>query len=101
MSEMSENLKALAISTIIIVLALCFGIGLAVILSKIGPPKQNTQIEVEKHLVTGVSRHIPRNVQEEMNLYYDVTIDGDHTFKTLHHYQVGDTIYYEIHKINR
>ena len=68
--------------------------------------KENSRTKVvhvtnEKHLVTGVSRHIPRNVQEEMNLYYDVTIDGNHTFKTLHHYQVGDTIYYEIHKINK
>ena len=68
--------------------------------------KENSRTKVtyvikEKHLVTGVSRHIPRNVQEEMNLYYDVTIDGNHTFKTLHHYQAGDTIYYEIHKINR
>ena len=98
---MSENLRALMLSTIVIVLGLGFGIGLAVIGSKFGQPNQNTQIEVEKHLVTGVSRHIPRSVQEEMNLYYDVTIDGNHTFKTLHHYQVGDTIYYEIHKINK
>ena len=60
-----------------------------------------THVTREKHLVTNVKRHIPRSVQEEMNLYYDVTIDDTNTFKTLHQYQVGDTIYYEIYKIQK
>ncbi len=63
--------------------------------------KKVTHVTREKHLVTNVKRHIPRSVQDEMNLYYDVTIDDTNTFKTLHHYQVGDTIYYEIYKINK
>jgi hypothetical protein len=52
-------------------------------------------------VVTSVKRHIPRSVQDEMNLYYDVTIDDTTTFKTLKNYSVGDTIYYEIYKINK
>lgn len=60
-----------------------------------------THVTREKHLVTNVKRHISRSVQDEMNLYYDVTIDDTNTFKTLHQYQVGDTIYYEIYKIQK
>ena len=60
-----------------------------------------TYVGREKHVVTSVKRHIPRSVQEEMNLYYDVTIDDTTTFKTLKNYSVGDTVYYEIYKINK
>jgi hypothetical protein len=63
--------------------------------------KKVTHMGREKHVITSVKRHIPRSVQDEMNLYYDVTIDDTTTFKTLKNYSVGDTIYYEIYKINK
>ena len=63
--------------------------------------KGATYVGKEKHVVTSVKRHIPRSVQDEMNLYYDVTIDDTTTFKTLKNYSVGDTVYYEIYKINK
>ena len=63
--------------------------------------KKVTHMGREKHVITSVKRHIPRSVQDEMNLYYDVTIDDSTTFKTLKNYSVGDTIYYEIYKINK
>ncbi len=84
------------VGTSIVLFAMCI---IAIVLKDSN--KKVTHIGREKHVVTSVKRHIPRSVQDEMNLYYDVTIDDTTTFKTLKNYSVGDTIYYEIYKINK
>jgi hypothetical protein len=84
------------IGTAVVLFVMCI---IAIILKDSN--KKVTHIGREKHVVTSVKRHIPRSVQDEMNLYYDVTIDDTTTFKTLKNYSVGDTIYYEIYKINK
>ena len=55
----------------------------------------------EPHHVVKVERHIPRNVHEEMNLYYDVTLETGLVMKSLKRVSVGDTIYFEIYKIKQ
>jgi len=53
----------------------------------------------QPHRVVKVERHIPRNVHEEMNLYYDVTLETGLVMKSLKQVSVGDTIYFEFYKV--
>ena len=55
----------------------------------------------EPHYVIKVERHVPRNVHEEMNLYYDITLENGVTMKSLKHVSVGDTIYFEMYKVGK
>ena len=55
----------------------------------------------EPHYVIKVERHVPRNVHEEMNLYYDITLENGVTMKSLKHASVGDTIYFEMYKVGK
>ena len=94
------NEKNLWANVVIGFSVLLFGLCvIAIVLKDSG--KGMTHMGREKHVVTDVKRHKPKSVQEEMNLYYDVTIDDTMTLKTLKKYYVGDTIYYEIYKMNK
>lgn len=55
----------------------------------------------EPHRVVKVERHIPRNVHEEMNLYYDATLETGLVMKSLKQVSVGDTIYFEMYKVGK
>ena len=55
----------------------------------------------EPHYVIKVERHVPRNVHEEMNLYYDITLENGVTMKSLKQVSVGDTIYFEMYKVGK
>ena len=55
----------------------------------------------EAHYAIKVERHVPRNVHEEMNLYYDITLENGVTMKSLKQVSVGDTIYFDMYKIGK
>jgi len=55
----------------------------------------------EAHYVIKVERHRPQNVHEEMNLYYDVTLENGLVTKSLKRPSVGDTIYFDMYKVGK
>ena len=55
----------------------------------------------EAHYAIKVERHVPRNVHEEMNLYYDITLENGVTMKSLKQVSVGDTIYFDMYKVGK
>jgi hypothetical protein len=55
----------------------------------------------EAHYAIKVVRHVPRNVHEEMNLYYDITLENGVTMKSLKQVSVGDTIYFDMYKVGK
>jgi hypothetical protein len=63
--------------------------------------KQNGYHYTEAHYVIKVERHRPQNVHEEMNLYYDVTLENGVEMKSLRQVSVGDTIYFDMYKIGK
>ena len=63
--------------------------------------KQNGYYYSEAHYVIKVERHRPQNVHEEMNLYYDITLENGVTMKSLKQVSVGDTIYFDMYKVGK
>jgi hypothetical protein len=63
--------------------------------------KQNGYHYTEAHYVIKVERHRPQNVHEEMNLYYDITLENGVTMKSLKRASVGDTIYFDMYKVGK
>lgn len=63
--------------------------------------KQNGYHYTEAHYVIKVERHRPQNVHEEMNLYYDITLENGVEMKSLRQVSVGDTIYFDMYKIGK
>jgi hypothetical protein len=63
--------------------------------------KQNGYYYSEAHYVIKVERHRPQNVHEEMNLYYDITLENGVEMKSLRQVSVGDTIYFDMYKVGK
>ena len=63
--------------------------------------KHNGYHYTEAHYVIKVETHRPQNVHEEMNLYYDVTLENGVEIKTMKHVSVGDTIYFDMYKVGK
>jgi hypothetical protein len=63
--------------------------------------KQNGYHYTEAHYVIKVERHRPQNVHEEMNLYYDITLENGVEMKSLRQVSVGDTIYFDMYKVGK
>jgi len=63
--------------------------------------KQNGYHYTEAHYVIKVERHRPQNVHEEMNLYYDITLENGVGMKSLRQVSVGDTIYFDMYKVGK
>jgi hypothetical protein len=63
--------------------------------------KQNGYHYTEPHYVIKVERHRPQNVHEEMNLYYDITLENGVEMKSLRQVSVGDTIYFDMYKVGK
>ena len=63
--------------------------------------KQNGYHYTEAHYVIKVERHRPQNVHEEMNLYYDITLENGVDIKSLRQVSVGDTIYFDMYKVGK
>jgi len=63
--------------------------------------KQNGYHYSEAHYVIKVERHRPQNVHEEMNLYYDITLENGVEMKSLRQVSVGDTIYFDMYKVGK
>jgi hypothetical protein len=63
--------------------------------------KQNGYYYTEAHYVIKVERHRPQNVHEEMNLYYDITLENGVEMKSLRQVSVGDTIYFDMYKVGK
>ena len=63
--------------------------------------KQNGYHYTEAHYVIKVERHRPQNVHEEMNLYYDITLENGVKMKSLKQVSVGDTIYFDMYKVGK
>ena len=63
--------------------------------------KHNGYHYSEPHYVIKVETHRPQNVHEEMNLYYDVTLENGVEIKTMKEVSVGDSIYFDMYKINK
>ena len=63
--------------------------------------KQNGYHYTEAHYVIKVERHRPQNVHEEMNLYYDITLENGVEIKSLRQVSVGDTIYFDMYKVGK
>jgi hypothetical protein len=63
--------------------------------------KQNGYHYSEAHYVIKVKRHRPQNVHEEMNLYYDITLENGVEMKSLRQVSVGDTIYFDMYKVGK
>lgn len=63
--------------------------------------KQNGYHYTEAHYVIKVERHRPQNVHEEMNLYYDITLENGTEMKSLRQVSVGDTIYFDMYKVGK
>jgi len=63
--------------------------------------KQNGYHYTEAHYVIKVERHRPQNVHEEMNLYYNITLENDVEMKSLRQVSVGDTIYFDMYKVGK
>jgi hypothetical protein len=62
---------------------------------------QNGYHYTEAHYVIKVERHRPQNVHEEMNLYYDITLENGVDIKSLRQVSVGDTIYFDMYKVGK
>jgi len=58
-------------------------------------------IEYQKTTVVSIKRKPPKNVHEEINLWYEIELSNGNKFVSSHRYLVGDTVYYEIYKINK
>ena len=63
--------------------------------------KQNGYHYTEAHYVIKVERHRPQNVHEEMNLYYNITLENGVEMKSLRQVSVGDTIYFDMYKVGK
>ena len=63
--------------------------------------KHNGYHYTEAHYVIKVETHRPQNVHEEMNLYYDVTLENGVEIKTMKRVSVGDTIYFDMYKVEK
>ena len=63
--------------------------------------KQNGYHYTEAHYVIKVERHRPQNVHEEMNLYYDITLENGTEIKSLRQVSIGDTIYFDMYKVGK
>ena len=63
--------------------------------------KHNGYYYTEAHYVIKVERHRPQNVHEEMNLYYDITLENGVEMKSLRQVSVGDTIYFDMYKVGK
>lgn len=63
--------------------------------------KHNGYHYTEAHYVIKVNTHRPQNVHEEMNLYYDITLENGVTMKSIKRASVGDTIYFDMYKVGK
>ena len=83
------------------IFALLFTVAIVAIMYRSSPNKVLELTETETRIVVKVDIHRPRNVHEEMNLTYDVTLDNGSVMKSRFRYTVGDTIrYYTYKKVN-
>ena len=83
------------------IFALLFTVAIVAIMCKSSPTSALEITETETRIVVKVDVHRPRNVHEEMNLTYDVTLDNGSVMKSRFHYEVGDTIrYFTYKKVN-
>ena len=83
------------------IFALLFTVAIVAIMYKSSPTSALEITETETRIVVKVDVHRPRNVHEEMNLTYDVTLDNGSVMKSRFHYEVGDTIrYFTYKKVN-